>query len=253
MSNLFALIQNENMKIYRRPRNWIMMGMLLVIALVVAIIMKTVGDGESSMVEFMNIGKNFTMFVFIFSVVVTAEIVAGEFTWGTIKLLLIRPATRSKILLSKYIAALLYLLLLLVVNYLATAIVGLIFFGNGDAGNLTMLSVLQAYGYTIIDLFMNLTFAFMISSVFRSSVLAIALTFILTFLSGTVMQVLVQLKYSWAKYILFANTDLSQYAAGHKPMLEGMTLPFSLTMLSVYYIVFVALSWTVFSKRDVAG
>ena len=36
------------------------------------------------------------------------DMVAGEFTWGTIKLLLIRPASRSKILLSKYLTTLLF-------------------------------------------------------------------------------------------------------------------------------------------------
>lgn len=256
MSNLLNLIQNENMKIYRRPRNWIMMGLLLVITLAVAVILKTVSNGEvgGHMLPFMNICKNFTIIVFVFSVVVTAEIVAGEFTWGTIKLLLIRPATRSKILLSKYIASILYLLLLLAFLYIVSAVVGFLFFGNtGDTAGLSMLSILKSYGFRTLDLFMNLTFAFMISSVFRSSMLAIALSFILTFVSGTVMTVLVQLKYDWAKYILFANSDLEQYTEGHRPMMEGMTLGFSLTMLLIYYVVFIALSWTVFSKRDVAG
>jgi ABC-2 type transport system permease protein len=256
LSNLLNLIQNENMKIYRRPRNWIMMGLLLLITLAVAIILKTVSNGDvgGNMLQFMTICKSFTIIVFVFSVVVTAEIVAGEFTWGTIKLLLIRPATRSKILLSKYIASILYLLLLLAFLYIVSAIVGFLFFGNaGDAAGLSMLSILKSYGFRTIDLFMNLTFAFMISSVFRSSMLAIALSFILTFVSGTVMTVLVQLKYDWAKYILFANSDLELYTEGHRPLMEGMTLGFSLTMLLIYYIVFIVLSWTVFSKRDVAG
>jgi ABC-2 type transport system permease protein len=214
------------------------------------------GDDPSrgNMLQFMNIGKNFTIIVFVFSIVIAAEIVAGEFTWGTIKLLLIRPATRSKILLSKYIASILFLLFMLAFLYVITAIVGLIFFGNSaDASNLSMLSILKSYGFQTIDLFMSLTFAFMISTVFRSSMLAIALSFIITFVSGTVMAVLAQFKYNWAKYILFANTDLSQYTGERKPIIEGMTLGFSITTLIVYYIIFVGLAWTLFRKRDVAG
>ena len=57
---------------------------------------------------------------------------------------------------------------------------------------------------------------------------------------------------SWAKYILFANTDLKQYADGNV-LLEGMTLGFSITMLIIYYIIFLVLSWIFFVKRDVAG
>jgi ABC-2 type transport system permease protein len=52
---------------------------------------------------------------------------------------------------------------------------------------------------------------------------------------------------------LFANTNLGLYFGGREPPIEGMTLGFSVTMLLLYYIVFLALSWYIFSKRDVAG
>lgn len=257
LSNLLSLVQNENMKIYRRPRTWVMLALLLVITLAAAILLRTLGDDKEAlphMLQFMSISVNFTAIAFIFSVVVTAEIVAGEFTWGTIKLLLIRPATRSKILLSKYIASIGFLLLLLVFQYVISAVIGLLFFGTaGEADNLSLLSILKSYGYQSINLFMVSTFAFMMSSAFRSSVLAIALSFILMFVSGSVMAVLIGLKYGWAKYILFANTNLEQYTAGHQPLMEGMTLGFSITMLIVYYILFIGVAWTIFRKRDVAG
>ncbi|MFD2875395.1 ABC transporter permease [Paenibacillus rhizoplanae] len=53
-----------------------------------------------------------------------ADSVAGEFTWGTIKLLLIRPWSRSKILLSKYIS-------LVIFSLVSTGV--LILFGYGSA------------------------------------------------------------------------------------------------------------------------
>jgi ABC-2 type transport system permease protein len=83
--------------------------------------------------------------------------------------------------------------------------------------------------------------------------LAIALSFILTFVSGSVMAILAAFKYTWAKYILFANTDLSVYTEGREPFISGMTLGFSITMLIIYYIVFMGLAFTIFRKRDVAG
>src|SRR5699024_11870156 len=51
----------------------------------------------------------------------------------------------------------------------------------------------------------------------------------------------------FAKYILFANTDLKQYADGYV-MIEGMTLGFSIIVLIVYYLIFLLLSWVVFTK-----
>jgi ABC-2 type transport system permease protein len=244
------------MKIYRRPRTWVMLALVVAIVVGLAILLTTVIDEEvaNNMLQFMNIVKNLTIIVFIFAVVVSAEIVAGEFTWGTIKLLLIRPATRSKILLSKYIASNLFLLLLLAVLFISSVIVGLLFFGSAGSGEpLSLLSILKSYGFLTLDLFINLSIAFMISSVFRSSTLAIALSFIFTFVSGTVMSILIALKYNWAKYILFANTNLEVYTADHKPPIEGMTLGFSITMLAIYYVILMGLSFLVFRKRDVAG
>src|SRR5699024_5141166 len=110
--------------------------------------------------------------------------------------------------------------------------------------------LLSTYGYKLINLLMMATFAFMISTVFRNSALAIGLAIFLMFAGSQIVFFFAD--YSWAKYILFANTDLQQYKNGHPPI-EGMTLGFSISVLIGYYIVFMALSWIVFTKRDVAG
>ncbi|MBB5324649.1 ABC-type transport system involved in multi-copper enzyme maturation permease subunit [Anoxybacillus tepidamans] len=56
----------------------------------------------------------------------------------------------------------------------------------------------------------------------------------------------------WAKYILFANTNLAQYIDG-TPLVKGMTMPFSLAVLLVYFVAFNAVTWWTFQKRDVAA
>ncbi len=63
---------------------------------------------------------------------------------------------------------------------------------------------------------------------------------------------LISLKYEWAKYVLFANTDLLQYFEG-SPMVDGMSLGFSITMLVLYFTLFQAVAFYVFKKRDVAA
>jgi ABC-2 type transport system permease protein len=95
------------------------------------------------------------------------------------------------------------------------------------------------------------TMAFMISAAFRNSSLAIGLSLFLLFMGGQVTR-LISMKYEWAKYILFANTDLLQYFEG-SPMVEGMTLGFSVTILIVYFLLFQAVAFYVFKKRDVAA
>ncbi|GEL78000.1 ABC transporter permease [Tenuibacillus multivorans] len=202
-------------------------------------------------------------FVSLFTIIIGASVVASEFKWGTIKLLLIRPISRTMILLSKFSAVLVFALFSLVFVMLSSLLIGGIFFGFEGINPHIVLEktegftyvpligeTLSAYGYNIINLVMMTTFAFMISTIFRNSSLAIGLGIFL--MMGGSMVVGIFRDYDWAKYILFANTDLKQYETGNV-LMEGMTLGFSITILIVYFIVFISLSWVFFNKRDVAG
>ncbi|CAH2717219.1 hypothetical protein BACCIP111895_04409 [Neobacillus rhizosphaerae] len=200
----------------------------------------------------------------LFTIIISAGIVASEFNWGTIKLLLIRPINRTKILASKYLTVLLFGLLMLAILFGFSTVLGSILFGmpeqavpylNYSNGVVTEQNIvthlLVYYGYSSIDMIMLATMAFMISSVFRNSSMAIGLSLFLLF-TGAQFTTLLSLKYSWAKYILFANTNLSQYFEG-TPMVEGMTMTFSVIMLLIYFAVFQFFAFYVFKKRDVAA
>ncbi len=200
--------------------------------------------------------------VTLFTIIVAAGIIANEFRWGTIKLLLIRPLSRTKILLSKYISVLIFAFLTLLFVLLISLIVGALFFGvNGDAsfvqnqlGSYAHVSIygeiLKGYGYQLVTLLMMATFAFMISSAFRQSSLAIGIAIFLMFAGNSIVAFFAD--HSWAKFILFANTNLEQYEFG-EPIIEGMSVGFSITVLAVYYIIFLVVTWLFFTKRDVAG
>jgi len=202
--------------------------------------------------------------VSLFSIIVAAGIMANEFRWGTIKLLLIRPISRTKILVSKYISVLLFALFTLLFVLTFSWIIGAILFGveglnpytilnksNGIAYVSVIGEIISGYGYQLINLVMMATFAFMISSIFRSSALAIGTAIFLMMAGNSIVAFFAD--YGWAKYILFANTDLSQYSNGSEPLIDGMSLQFSIIILFVYFAVFLAASWGVFTKRDVAG
>lgn len=209
-------------------------------------------------------GANLLMIVTIFTVIVAADSVAGEFSAGTIKLLLIRPVSRSKILLSKYLSTLMFSLLLLVILfvtafYVSGAMVGFHDLGiphlyagqDGIVHETDMVShVFRTYAYQCVELIIIVTLAFMISTVFRSSSLAIGCSVGIMFIGSTVANFLTS--YSWAKYYLFLNTDLTVYLNG-TPRIPGMTLWFSIAVLLVYYVIFMAASWLVFNRRDVAS
>ncbi|MYL61838.1 ABC transporter permease subunit [Bacillus hwajinpoensis] len=316
MSSMLHLIQNENMKIYRRVGTWVMIGLVVAAVLVAAIFTnmnasdekgnwransenaiqqaeETLNNSEGmpkafkdsqersiaineyrlendipplesdSIWSFMDSSTGVVSLISIFTIIIGAGVIASEYSWGTIKLLLIRPASRTKILASKFIATLLFALFSLVILYISSFIIGGLFLGfnavdqpyltysGGDVAETSMaIHYIVEYALASVNLLMMVTFAFMLSSVFRSSSLAIGLAIFLMFTGSQLTYILSQ--YDWVKYILFANTDLSVYFDG-SPIIESMTLGFSLMTLLVYFIVFLLLSWLLFTKRDVAA
>lgn len=255
MNNLFSLVRNENMKIFLRTRTLFLIGLIVLINFLTVIFMKNVlqqAASLSTMWDFALSSVNLLWIVQVFAVIIAGDIVASEFSWGTIKLLLIRPATRAKILFSKYIAVLFFTWTIMFVLFLSSLLFGLIFFGMGEGGLFMFGKVTSMYCLQFIEILMMVTFAFMISTVFRSSSLAIGLSIFLTFMGKPVVDILYHFDFEWGKYVLFANTDLSPYFSGGDPMFPGMSLGFSILILLVYFTLFQALSWFVFMKRDVS-
>ncbi len=200
--------------------------------------------------------------VSLLSIIISAGIVAGEFITGTIKLLIIRPLNRWKVLLSKYVTVLLFAFGGLLILFSASFLVGGLFYGFSGAnqpylsyinGNVTEVNMVRhiftTYVYACVDLLMMVTFAFMVSTVFRNNALAVGTSIFLLF-TGNVLVSLLS-KYNWVKYVLFANTDLTQYAKG-EPIVKGMTLTFSFIVLIVYFMIFIAISWIFFSRRAIS-
>lgn len=220
-------------------------------------------NGDYEALSFISDMSSLIDFAGLFMIIIAGGIVASEFNWGTIKLLLIRPITRSKILLSKYITVLLFGFSLLFLLFIFSGILGLVLFGLGGSEPYLLyqdgvvkeqsmiLHLINVYSLSSIQNIMLATMAFMISSAFRSSSLAIGLSIFLMFAGGQITH-LIAMKYDWAKYSLFANTDLFQYFEG-TPMLPGMTLTFSVIMLIVYFLIFQIIAFIIFKKRDIAG
>ncbi|WP_379127393.1 ABC transporter permease [Paenibacillus sp. sgz500958] len=311
------LVLNENMKIYRRVRTWIMIGLMIAFVLL-ANIMDWHSDGknakgdswraellqekqqwsetlkktnldeetrafyqqqvavadyhlkenirttEGTLWEGVNGSATLTIIISIFTIIIAGDSLAGEFSTGTIKLLLIRPANRVKILVSKYLSLLIFGLLLLLILFVVSVVVNGILYGFGHLDlplvsmtgegqiieNNMMLNLWKTYMLNGVSTIMYVTMAFMISSAFRSSAMAIGVSIGTLFAGNILLELLA--RYEWSKYTLFANTDLTQYLDGN-PFKEGMTLSFSIGVLAVYFLVFNMISWLMFTQRDVAA
>lgn len=204
--------------------------------------------------------------VTLFVVVVGSANVAAEFSDGTIKQLLIRPHQRWRILLSKYIAVILYALILVLTLIVSGYIIGLVLFGNGDfnmkifeitlegrkvaiVGEQFLLKML----YFIPSLLMIMTIAFMLSTLFKNQAIAVGIGIFVLFFSSTLGGIILMLadKYTWAKFLIFPHLDLTVYALQER-ILQDITLPVSLSILAVYYAIFMMLTFFFFQKRDIS-
>lgn len=199
--------------------------------------------------------------VTLFTVIVAGGIVASEFSQGTIKMLLTRPIKRWKILTLKYIAVMLYALVLALVLFITTALAGLIFYGIGDGTFLIWngsevvegsfwLEGLKMAALSFASVWIIGTFAFMLGTVFRSGSLAIGLSIFLMFTG--IQAVFLLANYEIVKYYLFTHTDLTQFYTGFM-LVEGITMTLSIIVLLVYFVIFMAISYFTFSKRDITA
>lgn len=197
----------------------------------------------------------------IFTVVIAAGIVSSEFGTGTIKMLLTRPVSRWKILLSKLVATILYGLILFVISCAFSAVIGVALFNNDNAITLSVVNgqvveqalestYFETIGYSLGSMLMTIIFAFMIGSIFGSSTLAVSLSLFILLMGSAATMFLSQ--YDFAKYIWFAN-DIAYYAPGSSPMIQGLTIGFSVVVNIVYAIIFLAITFGYFMRRDVTA
>lgn len=315
MRGLWALLLNENMKIYYRKRTWILASILLLLVVGLGFIehhsqpevsqtqwkakahhqiqvdqmeMKksspvlrsnlnhqiiqlqydlkhNVFPYEKNSWTFMKDATVLVMVITLFAVIVSSDIVSSEFTWGSIKMLMVRPHHRWRILLSKYLASILFTILLFLELIVLSWVMGGFLFGFGsfhytniivsDSSHvikqIASVHSLEDYGLRFLHTMMIISIAFMISTLFRSSGLAIGISIFLLFavnLAGPFLSV-----YEWTKYLPFLNFDLSQYLNGNHGLIKGMTLSFSLLMDFLYWLVFMIVTWLIFQKRDIAN
>jgi len=199
--------------------------------------------------------------VTMFVVVIAAGIVAIEFSEGTIKMLLTRPVKRWKILTSKFATVLLFGIVMAAVTWITSTIIGFMLFDTSGESYLKWngsevveqsiwLRSLYLYLIASVNIFVTATFAFMIGSVFRSNALAIGISMFLWFMGSTIVVFLS--KYEIVKYLFFTYTDLTQFVNGYV-IVEGTTMALALAVLSVYVIIFMVISYIVFTKRDITA
>lgn len=208
-------------------------------------------------------GKLITI-ISLLIIVIAGSCVANEFSSGTIKFLLINPVKRGKILLSKYAMVLSLAYLMLILFFGLNILFGIIFCGTGDLGTpyvyLSGGSVHSISGFAYIawnyllasvDILVMATLAFAISALLRSSALAIGVS-VFAMLGGKTLILFLKsaLNLDWARYFIFANTDLSSIVDGTSQFAH-QSVSFALIIVAIHLFVFLLTAWDGFVRREV--
>ena len=211
-----------------------------------------------------------SMFIPLLVMVIASDLVSSEHSLGSIKLLLTRPVKRWRILLSKYITLLFSIsIILAIVGVLSYFISGFVFGFKGinapiltgftadngilDTSNVRMISqwefILMDFGLVWFVSVVVGTLSFMLSVLIRSTAAGMGIM-LAALISGSILSTMIS---SWqsAKYLFMVNINLTGYLNGISPPIAGMTLLFSISVLAIWWVLSLFVSFFVFTRQDV--
>ncbi|WP_405114563.1 ABC transporter permease [Paenibacillus sp. FSL K6-1217] len=218
--------------------------------------------------EFVN--NSVSLFIPLLIMAVASDLVSGERTTGTIKMLLTRPVRRWKVLFSKMAALLMFVSLIVLSVFVISYLVSGLAFGykgfnvpvftgfqlSGDTVDMSKVHAVEQWKYLLMQggliWYVSIVvalLAFMVSVLVRSTAASIVVM-MAALIAGTI---LTNMASAWtaAKYLFMVNMELTTYLAGTPAPIEGMTLGFSMAVLGIWGLAAVIISFAVFTKRDI--
>ena len=209
---------------------------------------------------------NYLLMIVIFIFLITGPIVSQEFSKGTIKLLLCKPYSRAKILLSKYIVSLSSILMAMVIMYIFQSIIGGLFFGfdslsskivvysnvSDSAHYMSIIKYFTLVSIAKLPYFIILaTLTFAVSAIFNNTAVAI-ITGIVGYIGSNIVTLLLGgIDKPWVKFFIGFNWDFKPYIFNLKPEIKGIDLTFSCIICIAYLLVLIIPSFIVFKRKDI--
>lgn len=220
-------------------------------------------DGATNFWSAMSMSTSLISLVGLLVIIIAGSCIANEFSQGTIKFLLINPVKRWKILFSKYFTVITFGYIMIALLFVVMIPFAGIFLGfdsisapylyisDGNVHEMSpFLHIIKLYLLNSVDVVVMATMAFALSSLFKSSALAIGAGVFCMMGGSTLIQILSMLKQDWARYLLFANTNLASIYEG-KSLFPQHSLTFALVVIAVHMVIFLLTAWDGFTKREV--
>ena len=192
---------------------------------------------------------------------VAADLLAGEATAGTYRILVTRPVSRMQLIISKFLAGIIYTGSLIFWLALMSLVVGLIIFGSGElivAGSGTIIifdktdvlwRFFLAYGFAILSMSVVCSLAILFSSLVENAIgpivstMAVIIIFII--LSAFDVEILREIKpYLFTNYIL----DWREF---FNDPLDTSEIIKSISVLLGHILIFFAATLYIFQRKDI--
>ncbi|WP_455662140.1 ABC transporter permease [Pradoshia sp.] len=252
---MISMLVNEH---YRLARNRFVQLSLLIIPVITSIMAIFFSDilknNDGNMLNYMSIVSSTLIVISFLGIGVAGTILSNEYQYGTLKLIMIRPISRSALLFSKWLTVICYLLYLFILMFIVSMAVGSLLFGfEGFGANGHMFgNIMLNYVIGFTEAFMIVTFTYMVSVVFKNGAFSIGVG-MAAFLGGKLAtEIFRLLEWKSGIFLLFANTKLDQYFFGNQPIYDEMSLLYSMTILGLHFCFFYGVAWWFFVKRDIS-
>lgn len=209
---------------------------------------------------------NYGIFAIAIIIMIAGTIMSEEFNKGTIKLLLVKPYSRTKILLSKFITVMLMVIFVVLIMGIMQLLVGGVVFGFDSLSepvvaynfNTNSLQEINVFVYFLTQFLAQLpifillaTLAFALGTIFTNSALAITISLLGYIAANIINQLAISYNIKFLEYFVTMNWDLSQYLFGNLPNMEGMTMTFSIITCIVYFLIMIISTWIIFKKKNI--
>jgi ABC-2 type transport system permease protein len=268
------MIAVELIKMMRRPRTWLIIGMLLALPTLVAVLLAVTelgprpGTGPPFLSAVLNDGTLFPLaalgvvlplFMPIAVAVLGGDAIAGESQTGTLRYLLVRPVSRTHLLLAKLTTVVAFVLLAVLVVAAVSYVEGRLLLGKAPATGTVSLSgstlsddelgwrIALALGYVVVSMLGVAAVALFLSTLTTSSIGAalgtvgvlIASTVLLGLDAATALHPYLPTRY-WLAFV-----DLFRDPILWRDVQRGLLVQVS------YLLVFTLAAWASFSTKDI--
>jgi ABC-2 type transport system permease protein len=268
------MIAVELIKMIRRPRTWLIIGMLLALPTLVAVLLAVTDLGprpgtgppflsavlsDGTLFPLAALGVVLPLFLPIAVAVLGGDAIAGESQTGTLRYLLVRPVGRTHLLLAKLTTVVAFVLLAVLVVAGVSYVEGRLLLGKAPAAGTVSLSgstlnqqdlswrTALALGYVVVSMLGVAAVALFFSTLTTSSIGAalgtvgvlIASTVLLGLDAATALHPYLPTRY-WLAFV-----DLFRDPILWRDVQRGLVVQLS------YLLVFTLAAWASFSTKDI--